>query len=203
MAVIRLSDGTLFVWSPIALTDALCAQVDALGPVGHIVAPNTLHHVFVPDWQRAYPQAQVHAAPGLRAKRSDIAFDADLGDVPPAAWADAVDQVTVPGNAITTEVVFFHRPSGTVLFVDLLQQFAPGWFSGWRSVVAKLDLMTVPQATVPRKFRLAFRDRRAARVAVGRILDWPTKKVLMAHGRPIDSDGQTFLRDAFRWLCKW
>src|SRR5207253_182649 len=47
MAVIRLSGGGLFLWSPIPLTDGLRAEVDALGEVSHIVAPNSLHH-FVP-----------------------------------------------------------------------------------------------------------------------------------------------------------
>ena len=46
------------------------------------------------------------------------------------------------GNAITTEAVFFHRKSGVALFCDLLQHFPPGWFTGWRAVIAKLDGMT-------------------------------------------------------------
>lgn len=33
------------------------------------------------------------------------------------------------GNLITTEVVFFHVKSGTVLFTDLIQQFPANWFS--------------------------------------------------------------------------
>ena len=43
MAVIRLTDGSLFIWSPIALTPGLKTEVEALGQVTHIVAPNTLH----------------------------------------------------------------------------------------------------------------------------------------------------------------
>jgi hypothetical protein len=44
MVVIRLSDGALFIWSPTALSHDLRSAVDLLGPVRHIVAPNTLHH---------------------------------------------------------------------------------------------------------------------------------------------------------------
>ncbi|HEX4534470.1 MAG TPA: DUF4336 domain-containing protein, partial [Rhizomicrobium sp.] len=44
MALIRLGNGDLFVWSPIALTPELKAQVDALGPVKHLVSPNKIHH---------------------------------------------------------------------------------------------------------------------------------------------------------------
>lgn len=104
------------------------------------------------------------------------------------------------GNLITTEVVFFHRGSRTVLFTDLIQQFSPGWFRGWRALVARLDLMTSSEPAVPRKFRNAFVNRRLARAALQRILAWPAERVLMAHAPPVSSDGQAFIGRAFRWL---
>lgn len=200
MAVVRLSDGGLFVWSPIRLTDSLRAAVDAAGPVRHIVAPNSLHHLFLPEWQRAYPGARLHGPPGLRKKRQDITFDADLGDAPSPNWSGDIDQVLMHGNLITTETVFFHVNSGTVLFTDLLQQIPPNRLSGWRAVVAKLDLMTGSEPSVPRKFRLAFTNRRAARASLERILAWPAEKVLMAHGTPVENDARVYLRRAFGWL---
>lgn len=200
MAVIRLANGDLFIWSPTALTATLCAAVDRLGPVRHLVAPNSLHHVFLPDWKLAYPEALVYAAPGLRQKRKDIVFDRDLSETPEASWAGEIDQAVMNGNAITTEVVFFHLPSGAVLFTDLLQRFPADWFTGWRGIVAKLDLMVAPEPTVPRKFRVAFTQRKAARVALSRILSWPAQKVLMAHGTLVTEGGQAFLRRAFAWL---
>jgi hypothetical protein len=200
MAVIRLAGGSLFIWSPIKFTEDLRAEIGALGHVRHLVPPNSLHHLFVDEWQRAYPEARLYAPPGLRAKRKDIRFDDDLGDEPAAEWADDLDQASVRDNRITTEVVFFHRKSATALFTDLIQQFPIGWFSGWRAVVARLDLMVSAEPAVPRKFRIMFTDRRAARVALARILAWPIEKVLMAHGTPIKADGQAFVRRAFRWL---
>jgi len=201
MAVIRLSGGRLFIWSPIKLTDALRTEVDAIGHVRHIIAPNSLHHLFLAEWKRAFPDATLYAAPGLRRKRRDIVFDADLGDAPNPDWAGEIDQVLMPGNLITTEVVFFHAGSGTVLFTDLLQQLPAGSFSGWRALVAKLDLMVGPEPSVPRKFRVAFTDRGAARGALARIFAWPAEKVLMAHGTPVEKDAGAFLRRAFRWLA--
>ena len=200
MAVMKLADDGLVVWSPIALSDALKAAVDALGPVRHIVEPNSLHHLHLSAWKRAWPGANLHAPPGLRQKRNDIEFDADLIDVPNPDWAEQIDQVLVHGNRITTEAVFFHRPSGTVLFCDLLQQIPPHLVSGWRALVAKLDLMTGPEPQVPRKFRIAFTDKHAARVAIGKVFAWPAQKVLMAHGTPVENNAQEYLRRAFRWL---
>ncbi|RJF87123.1 DUF4336 domain-containing protein [Oleomonas cavernae] len=200
MAVIRLADRGLFIWSPTRLTDALRVEVDALGEVRHIVAPNSLHHLFLPEWQRAYPAARLHAPPGLRKKRQDIAFDADLGDATDPDWTGEIDQVLMRGNLITTEVVFFHTKSGTVLFTDLIQQIPANLLSGWRAVVAKLDLMVGPEPSVPRKFRLAFTNRRPARDALKHLLAWPAEKVLMAHGAPVEKDAPAFLRRAFGWL---
>lgn len=201
MAVIRLTNGDLVLWSPTALTDDLCADVETLGAVRYLIAPNSLHHTFLGDWQRTYPDATVFAPPGLREKRRDIRFDADFSDNPIAAWAEEIDHAVMWGNRITTEVIFFHRQSGTAVFTDLIQQFPRGWFRGWRALVARMDLMTAAEPTVPRKFRVAFTDRRAARESLRRILAWPTKKVIIAHGPPITNDGQALLRRAFRWLA--
>jgi hypothetical protein len=200
MAVIRLSNGSIFIWSPIQLTDSLRADVDALGQVRHIVAPNSLHHLFLAEWKRACPGAKVYAAPGLRKKRKDIAFDADLGHAPDGEWAGEIDQVPMHGNLISTEVVFFHVKSGTILFTDLIQQLPAEAFSGWRAMVARLDLMTGLEPSVPRKFRVAFVNRRIARDSLGRILAWPAERVLMAHGTPVENDAPAFLRRAFGWL---
>ncbi|MDE2330061.1 MAG: DUF4336 domain-containing protein [Bradyrhizobium sp.] len=200
MAVIRLSGGNLFIWSPVALTDDLRAEVNTLGKVRYLVAPNSLHHLFIADWKRAYPDAQIYAAPRLREKRQDVAFDGDLGSTPDPDWSHDIDQVLVQGNAITTEVVFFHRKSATVIFADLIQQLPTAWFSGWRAVVAKWDFMLGPAPAVPRKFRAAFINRRAARMSLERILAWPAEKVLMAHGTPVTENGPAFIRQAFGWL---
>lgn len=202
MAVIRLANGDLVLWSPTALSDGLRAAVEALGTVRYLVPPNSLHHTFLGDWQQAFPEAMVLAPPGLREKRRDIRFDGDFGDAPIAAWAGEIETVILRGNRITTEVVFFHRRSGTAIFTDLIQSFPAGWFTGWRALVARLDLMVAKEPSVPRKFRVAFTDRRAAREALKHILAWPTKKVLIAHGPPIIEDGQAFLRRAFRWLSE-
>ena len=203
MAVIRLPDqGGLWVLSPVALTQNLRRAVDALGPVRHIIAPNSLHHTFLADWATCYPNAVVHAAPGLHEQDAGTSIHSTLGDLPDPAWAGTIDQVVVSGNRITTEVVFFHRPSATVLVTDLVQQIPQGWYRGWRAVVARLDLMTAPVPSVPRKFRMATKDKAASQDAVRRILEWPAESLVMAHGTPLRSGGKEALRHAFQWLMR-
>lgn len=202
MVVIRLSNGELFIWSPTALSSDLRTQVDQLGPVCHIVAPNSLHHKFIGEWQAAYPEAKCYAAPHLRDKRPDLGWDGDLGDAPEAGWSEDIDQIVVRGNRITTEVVFFHRQSRTAIFADLIQHFDKGWFKGWRALIAKLDLLTAPRPTVPRKFRATFSDRAIARNAVERIIAWPSEALLAAHATPVTRDGRAAIAHAFGWLLR-
>jgi hypothetical protein len=200
MAIVRLSDGALFIWSPTALSDELRTALNALGDVRYLIAPNSLHHLFLGEWRDAYPAARLYAAPGLRQRRKDLEFDGDLEDTPPGEWSEEIDQVVMRGNLITTEVVFFHRKSRTAIFTDLIQHFSPTWFTGWRTVVARLDLMTAAQPEVPRKFRTGFVNRRLARAALRQILAWPTERVVMAHAAPVETDGRAFIGRAFRWL---
>lgn len=200
MVVMRPCTGGLVAWSPVALSDELASDMAALGPVRFLVPPNALHHSFLGDWQRAYPEAIVLAPPGLADKRPDIRFDAAFRDGPVAAWAGEIDVVLLRGNRITEEVVLFHAESQTAIFADLLQHLPPDWFTGWRALVARLDLMTGAEPQVPRKFRLAFTDRAAAREPIRRILAWPTERIIIAHGPNVTSDGAAVLRRAWRWL---
>lgn len=200
MAVIRLEDGGLFIWSPTALEPELKAAIDALGPVRHLVSPTAMHHLFLAQWRAAYPEAGLYAPPGLPQRRPDLAFDGDLRDGPGHPWSAEIEQVHFAGNKIAVEVVVFHRPSRTVLFADLIQQLDPATLTGWRKLIARLDLMTGPAPQTPRKFRLAFTDRKAARAALARITAWPARRVLMAHAPPVMEDGQAFLTRTFAWL---
>lgn len=199
MAVIRLSQGGLFVWSPVALSSALKVEIDALGPVQCIISPNRLHHLYLSEWKFAYPSARLFASPGLRTKRKDLNFDGDLSDSPADEWVADIDQRMILGSFLT-EVVFFHRESRTALFTDLVQNFPPDWFKGWRAILARLDGICAPNPGAPREWRVSFFNRRAARASLHAVLCWPIERVLMAHGDPVRAGGLAFVRRAFGWL---
>jgi hypothetical protein len=200
MAVLRLAGGELLVWSPIALDEPLTREVTALGRVAHLVSPNKLHHLYLSQWKHAFPQALMYASPGLAAKRRDLAFDAELTGEAPPAWRGQVDQAMFEGSPFLTEVVFFHRTSGTALFCDLIQNFRRDWFSGWRGWVARLDGIVAPDHGAPREWRASFLDRAAARRALNIVLDWQPRAVIIAHGDMAAGDGTAFICRAFGWL---
>ena len=73
MTLVRLSDGGLWLCSPIELTDELADAVQALGPVQHLVSPNKIHHLFLGQWAQAWPGAKLWASPGLARSGSCLA----------------------------------------------------------------------------------------------------------------------------------
>src|SRR2546423_388073 len=79
MTLARLPGNQLLLPSPVRPDAALRAEVDTLGAVRWVIAPNRFHHLFVGHWLAAYPNAQAYAAPGLPKKRPDVRFAAVLG----------------------------------------------------------------------------------------------------------------------------
>ena len=80
MTVIRLSSGKLLLHSPVALPEQLRSEIDALGPVAHIVCPNLFHHMYASEAVATYPQALLHGPVALQRKRRDLRFGATLTD---------------------------------------------------------------------------------------------------------------------------
>lgn len=200
MAVIRLADGGLFVWSPVALTAALQSETAALGPVRHLVSPNRLHHLYLGAWVRAFPAARLWASPGLARKRRDLIFTGTLGDTPPPDWRGEVDQLLFAGSIALSEIVFFHRASRTALVCDLIQHFPRGWFTGWRGWVARLDGIVAPDWGPPREWRASFLDRASARRSLARLKGWQAERLVTAHAPPVTADAAAVIGHAFRWL---
>ncbi|MCA9571045.1 MAG: DUF4336 domain-containing protein, partial [Myxococcales bacterium] len=67
MAVVRLG-ADRWCWSPVELTEALADEVRALGSVRWLVSPNKIHHLFLPGWLAAFPDATAWAPPGLASR---------------------------------------------------------------------------------------------------------------------------------------
>jgi len=200
MSVVRLADGSLWTCSPIELTPPLASELEALGPVRHLVSPNKIHHLFLGDWSRRWPAARLYASPGLARRRPDLHFDAELCDDPDPAWAAEIDQVIFHGSFVMEEVVFFHRASRTAVVTDLVQRFDPAAIHGWRGWLMRLGGLVGPDGSTPRDWRLTFLNRRAVRRAKSSLLSWNPERVVIAHGECVRERGRDALERALRWI---
>ncbi len=202
--VARLSGGDLWVWSPVKLSPELQAEIDRLGSVRHLVSPNKIHHLYLRDWNAAYPQAQLWGPQSTIDKRADLRFREPLQDSAPAEWSADIDLAWFRGSIVMDEIVFFHRPSRTAIVADLIEAFSDSFlcdhWSWWRRALASIDGITAREPGAPREWRLSFLDRAPARAARDKALGWNCERVIMAHGEWRRSNGAAFLARAFDWL---
>ena len=198
MTVIRHGNGDVLLHSPIAPDAELCEALAEVGPVRHLIAPNKLHHFYFAAAAAAFPEAIRWAAPGLAEKRRELTFDEELGDLPPAAWSDELDQIRLCGAPHIEEIVFLHRPSRTLIATDLAFNVRES-----HSLITRLFLRAngvLGKFGPTRMFRSFVRDRTAARESLDRILAWDFDRVVMSHGVVLQSRGRRVLRDAYQWM---
>jgi hypothetical protein len=200
MAVVKLSDGSAWVWSPVALMEELADEVQAVGPTRHIVSPNKIHHLFLKEWTDRWPDARVYAPPGLARKKPELRFDAELGDEPDPAWATDIDQVIFRGSLAMEEVVFFHRASRTAIVCDLIQRHPESSMSGWQGKLMRLDGLVGEHGSTPREWRASFLRRGPARAARQKVLGWNAERLLIAHGECVKTDAADVIAAALSWI---
>lgn len=196
--LLTLPDGSLMMISPLAVDDALAARIDALGRVAHIVAPNTLHHLFLRDAATRWPAAQVHVARRLPAKLAKQRRVVPPHSVLPAGLPSGIAAVPFEGAPVMDETVFFHAASRTLVVTDLVfHVLAP------KGLLTGLILRLVGAHRVlaqSRAVRFMLRDREAARQSVERILALDFTRLVMAHGEVVEVDAKPRLHAALRHL---
>lgn len=200
MMVIRLPDGSLFLHSPIQLTEELKAQIDALGPVGFLIAPNKVHHLYLDAWIAAYPGAKLHGAIGLPDKRKDLRFDGVLMDGrPDPGWAEVIDQVQMHGQPHVNEMVFVHRPTRTLILTDIAFNMRPEDTNWLTRIYLRLSGAS-GRLRGTLVMRMVTRDKDAARDSLAKILGLDFERITVAHGRILEHGGPDTLRAALDWL---
>jgi hypothetical protein len=200
MELVRLPAGGLMAISPLALTPALKAEIDALGVVRHILSPVKIHNLGISGFAEAWPDAQVWASPGLPERRKDLRFDGVLGDAPHPDWAGVLDQTTTAGNSFFSEVVFLHRASRTLIVADLIEALDAHTLPTRRGrFVARL--MRLFGRTLPSpEFRAFTTDIEAAKERLDRIDRWDFTRILPAHGPMLDDPEHATFRQVRDFL---
>lgn len=199
MTIIRLGDGSLVVHSPGPLDDVVRDWVHTLGRVVVILAPGNFHHLHVEAWQRAFPDAATWICPGVERRARALRFDGVLGEQLPASMQTEFEQALVRGR-LMAEVALLHRPTRTLLLVDLVERFGddtPNVNRMLRACMKLLGMWNRP-ALAP-EYRIAgWQNRDTARAMLERILAWDFERVVIAHGDLVECDAKAVLRRAWR-----
>ncbi|TNC66851.1 DUF4336 domain-containing protein [Rubellimicrobium roseum] len=205
MTVVRLGTGQVWLHSPTLYSARLRAEIERIGPIAHLVAPNIAHWTHLKEWQRHLPNATAWAAPGLRdrwqVRLSGVRLDRDLGLAPPDEWKDDLDQALLKGGLGLSEVAFLHRASRTLVLTDLVENFEPDKLNPLLRPAVQASGAMAPEGMAPPHYRFAANLRRTeAKLTARRLLDWQPERVIFAHGAWFQSDGTARLRRSLRWL---
>jgi hypothetical protein len=224
-SAVKLSSGSLFVFSPVALTPTVRAKIDSLGGnVSHIVAPDMEHHIFLSSWHRAYPDAHVIGPGGLPEKRAKMSTDdPDVTNVPfktvftPANKRDINISPDVDADMdyefvdahLNKELVFFHRPSKTLIQADLFfnlpatEQYSRTGEkanSGWASRL--FCHLQNPHSVWQKRmlwYLISRSDRSGFNQSIKRIDGWGFENVIPCHGDPMVGDGKAVFERVMQW----
>ncbi|KAJ5775649.1 uncharacterized protein N7511_000660 [Penicillium nucicola] len=221
--LVKLSTGSLAVFSPVSLTPEVRETVESLGGnVRYIAAPDLEHHLHLTPWKQAYPQAEILAPEGLFEKRksnpeyADTPFDHIFKkeDKLPRSISKEFDAdfetEYVYGHG-SRELVFLHKPSRTVIEADMLfnlpatEQYSKSPEGSKLNFLTKLLLplmSTKPPATWHRRFAwyiLSSQDRPAFNDSVRRIEAWDFDRLIPCHGDTIETGAKGVWRDVMAW----
>ncbi|HEX5282334.1 MAG TPA: DUF4336 domain-containing protein [Micropepsaceae bacterium] len=204
MTVVRMRSGEMLLHSPTRWTGLLQRDIETLGPVRHLVAPNPFHWSFVRAWQSHCAGARVWAAEGTRnrilVRLKGPRIDAELAHAPPREWADELDMEMIRGR-VFRELALFHRASRTAILTDLVVNLDPEKLPYWRRSGVSAVGSLAPKGRAPVYARIAYRmNLREAAPAARRVIAWNPARVIFSHGAWYQRDGAARLALSLAWL---
>lgn len=205
MTVIRLENGEIVVISPIKVDELTINQINEIGKVNIIIAPNLYHHLSISKFKSVYSDAKVFAAPGLESKRQDIKIDKIL-DRGKIGSKDEIEYFLFEGFQILdlkgasplNEIVFLHRESQTLILTDTAFHFDESF-----SITTQLTMRLIGgykklEPSILEK--LATREKAKVKNSIQKVLEWDFERVIMAHGTIIENQGKEKLKKGYDWL---
>jgi len=177
-------EGGLVLYSPVVLDEALLRELAALGPVAAIMAPNTYHHFFLKAAAEALPAARVFVPEGLEAKIGPVPRAETVTRNCPAVLPGGIDQFTFDRHAVH-ETMLFHEASRTLVTSDLLYNYQSEHGAGEKAFFRLIGNYGAPKVAFYHRY--AVREKAAVHELVAQVRAWAPRRIVMSHGRIVDS----------------
>lgn len=205
MTIVRLERNELVLISPVKLDSQTITEINNLGTVTDIIAPNLFHYLYLQDCKKIYPNASVITAPGLKTKRpeiksdyiftqDEISFNSELEYFLFAGF-QAFMLTTL---SVANEIVFYHPESKTLILTDtafnfdrsfpLITQFASRIIGCYEQLrPSLLD-------------KIATKDKEQITASVNKLLQWDFQRVIMAHGTIVEENAREKFVAGYEWF---
>jgi Domain of unknown function (DUF4336) len=202
MTVIRLLNGELIIISPIETNEDIINQLNKIGKVAYIIAPNLYHYLFISKFKQIYPEAKLWVPPGLEPKIPNITIDkviniseGNIFEQIEYLLFDGFKILDLSGISILNEFVFFHSQSHTLILTDTAFHFDQN-FSLRTRLAAKL-LGVYEKLTPSPLEKLAINEKLKVKNSIQKVLHWNFNRVIMAHGSIIENCGNQKLKEGY------
>lgn len=179
--------------SPISFSADQIQQIRSFGEVTDLVAPCLFHHLAMLKAIETFPKAKVWGVPGFEQKRADIPWSNPL-TVDAWPYKDFLDIVAIDGIPKMNEVEFFHKVTRTLITTDLCFNLRkpPGLVA---AVILRMA-GTYNEFAVSRLIKMMVKDKPAFEESLVRLFHWDFDRIVMSHGKVLESGGKEVLRKA-------
>lgn len=185
----------VIIISPIDFTASQIDEIKKMGTVTTIIAPSLFHHIFVKRIHKIFDSAKIFCVKGLETKRADIKWD---GIIDPSNWRfkDEIELILVEGMPKVNEALFLHKPTKTLIVVDLVFNLINA--RGLGSFIILSLFGTYQKLGISRFFMMLIKDRAAFIKSMQTVLNYDFQKIIMCHGEVINDNGKSVLTHALK-----
>lgn len=197
--IVELPSGRLLVVGPVPFDDDTAAEIEELGEVDTIVAPNLKHHLFFNEACRRWPDARALIPPGLDDKTDVVDRSAPMGQS--GSIEETVHWRRIEGVPGVGEHVFVDPRTGVLVLADLAFHFPDP--TGWMLRLVLWLNGTSGRFGLSRLVRMYIRDSEAFGESLADVLEFQWDSIVVAHGEPIEVGGrEVFVEEFERYLPK-
>jgi len=202
---IKLQDSSLWVLASTPLDTETKSKLDELGPVKYIISPDGLHHLYLGEFKKAYPEAKVlgPAMAAQRIKDKQVKFDGIWGTDPPdTKYGFEPDiQACYFSGFRNKDVAFYHPESKTMIEADLMfnlpakEQYSKSKSSGGLPFFKDLGPFSWAHAKM---LSGLCDDKEAMKRDAKTVAGWNFERIIPCHGDVIETNA----KEAWRTLYK-
>jgi len=218
--LVRLENGKLAVFSPVALTEDVKQTIKSMGELKYIAALDYEHHIHIGEWYKAYPGATVIGVEGLPEKRAKSKVES----VPFSVVFTQANRKTQKVDEhfdrefnyeymhchVNKELVMLHKPTKTLIQADLL--FNLPATEQFRKVSANNGILTkifnfinstTGTALAQKRFHwyaISLGHRPDWSECLKAIQKWDFDTIIPCHGDVIETNGKAVFERVFEWF---
>lgn len=118
------NEGSIWVLASTPLDDVTRGKIQELGGrVKYLIAPDYVHHLYIPEWSQAYPDAKCIGVEGLDTKRKDVKwsglYGVDNEETTKYGWENEIYTRYWPTFS-NKDLSFYHKASQSLIAADLI-----------------------------------------------------------------------------------